>query len=274
MIPRCNLHTHTTFCDGKSTATEMVVSAIQLGCTTLGFSGHAPASELAGQELWCMDPNTLQAYWNEIGRLKQAYRDSIEILCGVEMDYYSDPLPVKPEYIIGSVHQIKKNGMEFAIDLAPEELSRGIQLLFDGDVWSFVKRYYEMVSEIVSKTKCDIVGHFDLLTKYNEYSRYLDESDPRYISLAYEALDSLLEQDTLIEINTGAISRGWKKAPYPAPFILKRIAQKNGRVILNSDAHHAQALLCHFAESVELARTCGIRELWVVQNGQFAPISI
>ena len=40
MILKSNFHTHTTFCDGKSTAEEMVQRALELGFDRLGFSGH------------------------------------------------------------------------------------------------------------------------------------------------------------------------------------------------------------------------------------------
>ena len=36
-----NFHTHTTYCDGKSTAEEMVQKAIELRFSQLGFSGHS-----------------------------------------------------------------------------------------------------------------------------------------------------------------------------------------------------------------------------------------
>ena len=36
-----NFHTHTQFCDGKSTAEEMLLSAIDKGFSALGFSGHS-----------------------------------------------------------------------------------------------------------------------------------------------------------------------------------------------------------------------------------------
>ena len=39
-----NLHTHTTFCDGKNTPEEMVRAALSLGMDSLGFSGHGPSS--------------------------------------------------------------------------------------------------------------------------------------------------------------------------------------------------------------------------------------
>ena len=35
-----NYHTHTTFCDGKSTVEEIVLSALAKGFDAIGFSGH------------------------------------------------------------------------------------------------------------------------------------------------------------------------------------------------------------------------------------------
>lgn len=39
-----DFHTHTTFCDGKSTPREMVEAAYRMGMTDLGVSGHADFS--------------------------------------------------------------------------------------------------------------------------------------------------------------------------------------------------------------------------------------
>ena len=75
-------------------------------------------------------------------------------------------------------------------------------------------------------------------------------------------------------MNTGAISRGYRKDPYPADFILKRMAEKGVRVMLNSDAHSASAIFTHFDESTELARACGIKELTVMRNGRFTELAI
>lgn len=55
---RQNLHTHTTFCDGKNTAEEMILAALELGMDSLGFSGHSP---LEG-ECWAMDPADVPRY--------------------------------------------------------------------------------------------------------------------------------------------------------------------------------------------------------------------
>ena len=62
------------------------------------------------------------------------------------------------------------------------------------------------------------------------------------------------------EINTGAISRGWRSAPYPAPFLLKRLKELSGRIVLSSDSHSAFTLLHGFRVAAELAKASGFAE--------------
>ena len=67
----------------------------------------------------------------------------------------------------------------------------------------------------------------DLLTKFNEKYHFLDTDSKAYRSAALEAADALLENKELVyEINTGAMSRGWRTTPYPADFILKYLVEK------------------------------------------------
>ena len=84
MIPKSNLHTHTRFCDGKDSAEEVVLAAIAAGMETVGFSGH---SGLPFSTSWTMKQERTREYQKEILRLKDAYRDRIHILLGIEQDY-------------------------------------------------------------------------------------------------------------------------------------------------------------------------------------------
>ncbi len=273
MIPRSNLHTHTIFCDGKNTPEELVQTAISLGMCSIGFSGHA---ELPFDDCdsWCMSGERHSNYRKEILSLKETYADSIEVALGIEQDYFSPECTEPYDYVIGSVHYVKPQGVPFAVDVNPEEFLKDIKTYYGGDSLSLAKDYFSLVSEVVPVTKCDIVGHFDLLTKFNEQYSFLDEDDPRYRSMALEALDALLESDPLIEINTGAMARKRRSIPYPPAFICKRIAEKKGRMVLNSDAHRASHLLYGFEEAIEYVRSCGLRTLWIYQNGQFQELSI
>ena len=86
-FPKCNLHTHTRFCDGKDSPEEIVEAALALGFQTLGFSGHSYTSF---DDSCCMTGEREEKYRQEIARLKEEYSDKIRILCGIEQDFYSD----------------------------------------------------------------------------------------------------------------------------------------------------------------------------------------
>lgn len=85
------------------------------------------------------------------------------------------------------------------------------------------------------------------------------------------ALEKLLKRDVIFEINTGAISRGYRTSPYPAPFLLRAIREKGGRVCITSDSHSARTVLFAFDAAEALARACGFRETWVLTEQGFAP---
>ena len=45
--------------------------------------------------------------------------------------------------------------------------------------------------DVAEKTGCQIVGHFDLITKFNEGDKLFDTSHPRYVNAALGALERL-----------------------------------------------------------------------------------
>ncbi len=247
----CNYHTHTTFCDGKDTAEEMVLAAIDKGFVTLGFSGHSP---LAGED-WCMQPDT-SAYRKEIERLKDKYKDKIDILCGIEQDYYSEP-ESGFDYVIGSVHCVKARGKLIAVDDTADILIKGINEFFGGDANAFAQEYFRTVSDVVNKTGAQIIGHFDLIEKFSEKVNIFEQTHPRYIKAAKDAIDKLIPTKALFEVNTGAMARGLKTSPYPARMWLEYIREKGGDIILNSDCHDKNFLDHGFEESIKLIKDCG-----------------
>ena len=122
--------------------------------------------------------------------------------------------------------------------------------------------YYQQLADFISKVKPDIVGHFDLVTKYNEKYGYFDSESDKYKKAALTALDVVLDAGTAVEINTGAMTRGYRTAPYPARFLLERILQRNGKVIITSDTHSVTTILSHTAEAEELLKSVGFLSTW------------
>ena len=105
--------------------------------------------------------------------------------------------------------------------------------------------------------KPTILGHVDLVAKFNEDGRFFDEGDARYRSAALEGLHAADPRETLLEINTGAMSRGYRSVPYPALFLLREWRDMGGKVILTSDAHSASAIVWGYGEAAALARAAG-----------------
>nr|MCR4719031.1 hypothetical protein [Bacillota bacterium] len=103
--------------------------------------------------------------------------------------------------------------------------------------------YFSTVAKIKN---AQIIGHFDLISKFNEGFCLFDESDERYMKSYKKALDILLKQNVIFEINTGAIARGFRSEPYPSIDILNYIKKHGGKTILSSDCHAKENLMFGF----------------------------
>ena len=229
-----DFHTHTTYCDGKNTPEEMLLSAIEKGLTTYGFSGHGYTDfDLR----YCMTLEKTELYKRDIRALKEKYKDKIEVLLGIELDVFSNYPTDDFDYVIGSAHYVTKNGVYRDIDENPEVFEAICREWFDGDYYAFAEYYFAQVERIFDVTKVDIIGHIDLITKFNEGNKYFDVKNPRYVKAYQKAIDKLVTFNKPFEINMGAISRGYRTEPYPALDILEYIKKKGGKLILSSDSH-------------------------------------
>lgn len=263
-----NLHTHTTFCDGSATAEELVREAIEKGFVSLGFSGHAYAPYGTS---WCMKDES--GYVNEINRLKEKYKDKIEIYLGIEEDAFAPVDRSKYEYIIGSMHYIEAKGEYLPIDLG-EDCVKKCLAAFGGSVADTSVAYYSALHGYLKARRPDVVGHFDLITKYDELGEPYFLGRHEHDSVARACIEKLAGDGFLFEVNTGAISRGIRKTPYPAPFILHEIKRAGGDIILNSDCHMKGGLDCKFKETKDLLRDIGFKETTILYKHKFTKIPL
>ena len=226
-----DLHMHTVWSDGKNTPEEMVQEAIRKGLETVGISDHS-SGDPCGMKL---EENT--AYKAEIARLKEKYAGQIRVLCGLERDFLTDDFS-EYDYTIGSVHWLPMgDGHRLSIDWTPEKLREGAERYFGGDMLALAETYYEAEARVVEVTKCDIIGHFDLVTKFIEVDPSFDPGHPRYVNAWKKAADTLLKTGRPFEVNLGAMSRGYRTGPYPSAEIRRYISEHGGKMLLSSDAH-------------------------------------
>ena len=236
-------HMHSVFSDGVDTPEAMVLSAIEKGMDEMGFSEHA----YAPHDYDCGIPIGLEgAYRREIARLKEKYAGKIRILCGVEQDWFSPLPPDDYDYRIGSVHNLLEGDEYYALDGSAEEQKQAVERFYGGDAYVMCEKYYALMGDIVERTNADIIGHFDLLTKFYEQQPLFDVHHPRYIAAWQAAADKLLKTGKPFEINTGAITRGYRTTPYPMPDICRYLADRGAKFILSSDSHRADTIAWGF----------------------------
>lgn len=259
---KCNYHTHTVLCDGKNTAEELVLEAIDKGFEVLGFSAHSP---LQGEE-WCLMPDT-EEYRQTISALKEKFKDKIEILCGIEQDYYSEK-EEGYDFVIGSVHCVKVGDKLIAVDDKAQIMIDAINEHFEGNSDAFAQEYFRTVSDVVNKTGAGIIGHLDLIEKFCEQTNIFNPDSEAYRKASEEAVKKLCTTGALFEINTGAMARGLRTAPYPSERLLKLIRTYGGDVIINSDCHDKRYLDYGFDEALRLAKECGFERVAYLTKGR------
>ena len=247
-----DFHAHTCYCDGDNTPEEMVRSAAEKGLTAFGLSGHGYTPY---DESYCMLPDDEAAYEREVRALAAEYAGRMEVFCGVEQDCLAGKPTRGWDYVIGSVHYIDCSEEGGGIEVIDESHERWLEIVdkyFGGDIYAMIEKYYETEAVVCEMTGADIIGHFDLITKYNtggeggKKGALFDEGHPRYIAAWQKAADKLMETGVPFEINTGGMSRRYRTDAYPAKPIRDYIAAHGGRFILSSDSHSTGTLCSRF----------------------------
>ncbi|MDO4939605.1 MAG: histidinol-phosphatase HisJ family protein [Lachnospiraceae bacterium] len=267
MIPLYEFHSHTDYTDGRDSMETMIKTACDRGLKGFGISEH----------LFCDNPDwgfkgaELDAYLDELELAKEKYRGRMEILTGLEvedseaLDYITPAQLARTDYLIRSCHSTFYNGEWVGIDSGDSGyIIDTVEKVFGGSWYEMVRAYYDTQSKINPKMNYSFIAHFDLITKFNQDDRFFRTDCDEYLEPAIAALDELLHADIPFEINSGAMSRGHRKEPYPQIPFLKEICQRKGRILVSSDAHRAEHICYNYYESIRLAYDCGFRKMTVL----------
>ena len=267
MLYTGNLHTHSTFSDGKHSVREIIEAAIGNGFSVIGLSDHAFTNF---DTSYCVPPARYDEYKKEVRALQAEYADKIKVLLGIELDYFSDVQDREGcDYFISGVHYVKADGIYHPIDFSAAATQKCIDEGFGGDKIAFAKAYYETVVDSL-RHKPLFLAHFDLITKHS----VPDQTDPAYIDVALQALDAVIDADIPVEVNTGAMARGATTWPYPAEFLMRRLAERNARVTLGSDCHDCTKLDYAFDVALDALRRNGVRSIYNYDGEKFVEQAI
>lgn len=266
-----NLHTHTPYCDGRSTMEEMVNTAIEHGFSSLGFSPHSymPFDPDTG-----MTPHEDKLYRAEAAQLKQKYKGIIDIYMGLEYERHCVHQIEGYDYVIGSCHFLRIDDEIVLIDTSPQNTKNVIDTYFGGDSNALAKKYFETMCELGSVYPFDIIGHFDVITKNQDQLHLFDTESADYRKYALEAVHALAEKCSIFEVNTGVMPRSGRGYPYPERFILQEIKKVGAHVTIGSDCHRHHQLAEGYTEAREIIKSCGFEEIMIFDGKSFCPESL
>lgn len=270
-----DMHMHGDFSDGKGSPVEFAEAGAAKGLVSVGISDHSPVPI---DNTWSMKRDRLEDYVKAVSEVKAEY-GKIGTYTGLELDFieemdvkgYVDFDNLELDYHIGAVHYIYSRRLDRYLEVDGNRSSFEflVRKGFGGDPAAVYSKYYETVRMMIEKYRPPVAAHLDLVVKNNGAGDFFDENDPRYADEIEKTLDAALKAGTMIEINTGGMSRGYVDRPYPSYRILERCRQKGVGVVLNSDAHSPETVGYRFPETVKALKGIGFNSLYGFQDGEW-----
>ncbi|HCY05809.1 MAG TPA: histidinol phosphate phosphatase [Erysipelotrichaceae bacterium] len=240
-----NYHTHTKRCGHAiGEDEEYVINAIKAGFKVLGFSDHAPYKKPKPTER--MGYEQYQEYIDSIKYLQNKYKDQIEILIGLEVEYYPSQMEDLLRY---------RKEMDFCI------LGQHQQEIDGKDNYSLNKpsqliEYATSLEKACDMGLVDIVAHPDLfMFNYPRWDKHCEEATNIIV-------DACIRNDIPFEINCGGIKYGkfryedGSRFTYPHRKAFEIVSKKNCPVVIGHDVHDPK----HFIEDYWLDSTLSVVE--------------
>jgi len=263
-----DLHTHHDRCGhAEGVIRSYIEAAIAEGLQVIGISDHSPYFAEEEEQPWpgiAMAKSEFARYVTEVLTLKEEYRDRIEVLLGVESDFFPEHADIYRriyeqypfDYIIGSVH--RSDGVSIFNKKRWEGLAKAEKVRQK-------ELYYDLIRQSAESGMFQILGHIDAMKGYY----------PEFSAIQTEAVENTLriigENGLAIEINTSGKTKhcgGW----YPSDEILERALYNGVSVTFGSDAHIPSRVGDEFELVKQRLKEIGFKE-WVFFR-QKAPVAV
>jgi histidinol-phosphatase (PHP family) len=256
------------FCrHAKGELQPVIERAIEAGFTHYGLSEHCP--RYRKEDLFVGEEDlgarglisAFAEYAQHAFALRERYAERIEILVGFE----TERLPPADwdvrmralrqsapfEYIVGSVHDVDGTYVDYKL-----EQTRALAEELGGQD-ALHARYFDAVTELVETLEPEVVGHIDLVRKFDGPSARFSPSVYKHIERTLEAVRA---HRGVLDVNCGAHRRGLSPV-YPLPEILARACQMGIGVTLGDDGHGAHDVGVGLDACMHAIATAGYHEI-------------
>jgi histidinol-phosphatase (PHP family) len=274
-------HIHTCYSDDSEYPMEDVVKdAISLGLDEICFTDHVDYGvkrdwddprgmlyRLGGSgepEHMALANVDYPRYAAEIDALKEKYKDQITLKMGMEFGMQSHTIPQYEklysawpfDFIILSVHQVEDR------EFWTQDFQRG------RTQEEYNLRYYEEMLALVQRYhNYSVLGHMDLITRYDKAGIFPFEIIRPIIK---EILKTIIADGKGIEVNTSCHRYGLNDLT-PSTDILRLYRNLGGKIItIGSDSHRKEQLGTYLTDTISVLKTLGYEEVYTFK--QMCPI--
>ena len=257
-------HVHTEFSDDSIYPMEDVIrDAVKKGMDEICITDHVDYGVKvdwdSGKEILYRNGEPLAnvdypAYIEKIRALKEQYDGRIRIRTGMEFGVQMHTIPQFEElfarypfdFIILSVHQVEDK------EFWTQDFQRGRSQK------EYNERYYEEMLELVKNYKnYSVLGHMDLIKRYDEEGSYPFE---KLRPVVEEILKIVIADGKGIEINTSSHRYGLD-GTMPSEEILRLYRKLGGHIItIGSDSHKPEHLGTYIEETKRLLKDMGFEK--------------
>ena len=268
---RADYHVHTEFSDDSDYLMEQVVKdAIAMQLDEICFTDHVDygvkndwgdGENIRYREGIPGEPENMPIlnvdyplYYNAYQNMQKMYGDKISLKLGMEfgmqahtIEKYENLFKRYPfVFIILSVHEIEDK------EFWTQDFQRG------KSQEEYNMRYYkELLYLVENYHNYSILGHMDLIVRYDEKGIYpFEELKP----IITEILKTVINDGKGIEINTSSHRYGLKDLT-PSKDILKLYKELGGEIItIGSDSHKKEHLGAYIDETKEVLKELGFKK--------------
>ncbi|ASM38805.1 MAG: histidinol-phosphatase [Campylobacter sputorum] len=248
-----DLHNHTVLCNhAKDSMEEYILQAIKNKTKFFGFSDHAP---MKFDEEYRMKFEDMKKYEQDVLKLKDIFKDKIDILLGYEVDFLPNfmqdcVLQSKCDYLIGSVHFLDSWGFDNP-EYIGEYKNKNIDEIYE--------KYFLSIENMAKSGLFDIVGHIDLIKVFN----FKPTKDIKILS--QNALKAIKKADMVVELNLSGYRKPVNEL-YPSDEILKQMAELDIPITFGSDAHAKNQVGLNSERAVAKAKKFGYTKAAIFKN--------
>ena len=234
---------------------EYVEAAIARGLHEVAFTDHVPLYFLPGEDPepeFAMTRSELPRYVEDVEALRREYAGRIDVLLGLEADYYEgleeelaeilEPYPW--DVVLGSVHWVA-GGWVDAPGSARRHETEG-----SAAIWG---EYYRLLAKASASGLFDVITHFDLPKKFGH------RLPAASAGAEAQAVDAAVKAGVAVEVSSAGLRKTVAEI-YPASGLLSRLVSRGVPVVLSSDAHAPAEVAWGREKVLEAARSAGAAE--------------